>query len=425
MNRDSRSTLVTYGILSLSALCVVDARAGDGPALWRVEDGGNGHHYELVCPPGGITWTNARIAAEGREFEGMQGHLVTVNSPAEQDFLATTFPLWGAWIGLSDSRSEGSFEWVTGEPVTYTNWGTGEPNNAGDEDYVSYTAAENSWNDFRDSRTVHGTADFAYIVEYGSTPLPPECSTVVLPYLATDYRYRVVRQTVSGFELPEFDDSSFSTGDAAFGGNVGALPCELSNPREVRSDWPTGTDILIRKWFPLAASVDRLSVGVAIDNDVQVWVNGVDISGGLVPQENCPQRDSFIFSAPGSILVTGDNLIAVRGRDRDERAISYLDIQVTAHAPCEPEFLRGDSNADGIVNVADPVLALSSLFGPETLECLDAADADDDGVLNITDAVSLLGHLFLGTAAPAEPFPTCGTDPSVDELDCEMYRACS
>ena len=40
------------------------------------------------------------------------------------------------WIGLNDAASEGTFAWVSGEPVTYTNWAPGEPNNAGGEDYV-------------------------------------------------------------------------------------------------------------------------------------------------------------------------------------------------------------------------------------------------------------------------------------------------
>ena len=35
----------------------------------------------------------------------------------------------GVWIGLSDRVTENYFQWDEGVPVTYTNWGRGEPNN--------------------------------------------------------------------------------------------------------------------------------------------------------------------------------------------------------------------------------------------------------------------------------------------------------
>ena len=37
---------------------------------------------------------------------------------------------------MTDQNSEGNFEWIIGEPVTYTNWNPGEPNDCcGGEDY--------------------------------------------------------------------------------------------------------------------------------------------------------------------------------------------------------------------------------------------------------------------------------------------------
>ena len=86
----------------------------------------------------------------------------------------------------------------------------------------------------------------------------------------------------------------------------------------------------------------------------------------------------------------------------------------------EREFIRGDSNGDGSLNVSDPTHTLGILFGgdSETLSCEDAADANDDGGLNITDAVYALSHLFGGGAPPPAPFPEAGIDPTEDELEC-------
>lgn len=150
--------------------------------------------------------------------------------------------------------------------------------------------------------------------------------TTIISYGDTGYRYKVVSHgEEEGFEQPGFDDFEFSTGDAGFGIPSGV--CPLNNPTDVRTTWPLNTDILLRKQFTLLSGSNTLKVGVAIDNDVQVFINGHDISGGLRVHENCPTRDSFVFAVPGEVLTVGTNLLAVRGRDRG--GLSYLDIQLT------------------------------------------------------------------------------------------------
>jgi hypothetical protein len=36
-----------------------------------------------------------------------------------------------AWLGGTDSTTEGTFVWANGEPFDYTHWRSGEPNNGG------------------------------------------------------------------------------------------------------------------------------------------------------------------------------------------------------------------------------------------------------------------------------------------------------
>lgn len=89
--------------------------------------------------------------------------------------------------------------------------------------------------------------------------------------------------------------------------------------------------------------------------------------------------------------------------------------------PATAFFIRGDSNSDGIVDVADPIFTLHYLFtiGAEP-DCLDAADADDDGLYNITDAVFTLYYVFGIGVAPPYPFPECGLEdyPGDDDFNC-------
>ena len=70
------------------------------------------------------------------------GHLVSINSQAEQDFINRTFLSDGGrrrilWSGLNDAASEGDFVWSNGDPVTYTNLSPGEPNGFTGENYIA------------------------------------------------------------------------------------------------------------------------------------------------------------------------------------------------------------------------------------------------------------------------------------------------
>jgi hypothetical protein len=90
------------------------------------------------------------------------GHLVTISSKAELDFIYNnvmpgTFDAYDTaarWIGLNDMATEGAFVWINGEPVTYTNWNGGEPNNSsGNEDCGEMSWSNGSWNDNNCSKT--------------------------------------------------------------------------------------------------------------------------------------------------------------------------------------------------------------------------------------------------------------------------------
>ncbi len=83
------------------------------------------------------------------------------------------------------------------------------------------------------------------------------------------------------------------------------------------------------------------------------------------------------------------------------------------------EFIRGDTNRDGNVDIADAVATLNYLFAQGPLTCADAADKNDDGNLDISDPVSLAQYLFSGGPPPPSPFPAVGPDPTDDALGCD------
>src|SRR2546430_12345093 len=153
---------------------------------------------------------------------------------------------------------------------------------------------------------------------------PLSAPTIVVPYGGSEYKYQVVPVDDGiGFERPDFDDSAFAVGDAGFASREGY--CELNSLGDVRTEWPVETDLLVRKGLELPAGTTDVVGYVAVDHDVQVFVNGHDISDGLQIHEGCPSLDSFTFAVPDSLLQVGTNLLAVRASDRG--GLAYLDLR--------------------------------------------------------------------------------------------------
>ena len=86
-------------------------------------------------------------------------------------------------------------------------------------------------------------------------------------------------------------------------------------------------------------------------------------------------------------------------------------------------FVRGDANADGTLNISDAVFVLNSLYFMNNLPCFDAADANDNGKVNVCDAVFIVHHLSPVPTFPP-PFPSCGRDPTLDNIGCGSFPPC-
>src|SRR6267143_2082448 len=87
--------------------------------------------------------------------------------------------------------------------------------------------------------------------------------------------------------------------------------------------------------------------------------------------------------------------------------LAGLPPQLQGQAPVQ--FIRGDANGDGAVDISDSIATLAFLFlgNPAKLECDDAADSNDDGTVDISDPVRTLEFMFLGTGEIPPP-QACG-----------------
>ncbi len=95
----------------------------------------------------GLSWHDA-VA----EAQAMGGHLVTISSEGENNFIKNTFGTDGAvWVALSDHVNEGTFRWSNGESVAFTKWMPGEPSDFGSgQDFAAMVTADGSWDDVGD-----------------------------------------------------------------------------------------------------------------------------------------------------------------------------------------------------------------------------------------------------------------------------------
>jgi len=81
-----------------------------------------------------------------------------------------------AWIGFTDEAEEGKWVWVTGEPVTFTNWYRGEPNNFGKiEHYAVITSPDGPHGPWAD---LSSSSKQAFVVEFDNTILKNKCPII-------------------------------------------------------------------------------------------------------------------------------------------------------------------------------------------------------------------------------------------------------
>jgi len=70
-------------------------------------------------------------------------------------------------------------------------------------------------------------------------------------------------------------------------------------------------------------------------------------------------------------------------------------------------YRRGDSNEDGLVNLADVISVLNGVFGAPP-PCFEAADVNTDDTVDVGDAIYLIDYIFLLGLTPGCPFSHFG-----------------
>ncbi|MBU0653994.1 MAG: C-type lectin domain-containing protein [Gammaproteobacteria bacterium] len=142
------------------------------PVIWQQAAGGNCHAYAGVNKA--LSYLPAKADAEASMFNGKMGHLATITSAAENTFIknAVNSSNNNYWIGAKRTGGATSpFAWVTGEAFSYTNWMSGQPDNAG-EDALAWRY-DGVWHD------VTSSASAFYVIEFDIDCPQPEVAVAL------------------------------------------------------------------------------------------------------------------------------------------------------------------------------------------------------------------------------------------------------
>jgi hypothetical protein len=217
-----------YFLISTLALFLFSVTAEALPVF----NSATNHFYEYFETK--LSFEDAMADANSRNFAGLEGHLVTINSHDENiwvsnmGFTMLHDDLHGIWLGAvqePNSSSPGSgWTWVTGEPWNFTNWFPGEPNDRdGTENNTEnnlvfeheYTTSTGwKWNDH------DGLGLRSYIVEYEPAAPSEEDCLVATNSIRLSDRAQVLESNIAAGNSFEMGTCSLVEGDVTVRGNA-------------------------------------------------------------------------------------------------------------------------------------------------------------------------------------------------------------
>ncbi|XP_077183432.1 uncharacterized protein LOC143832629 isoform X4 [Paroedura picta] len=111
----------------------------------------------IKCPPNWVSFeehcyffsTLSKPWMVGKQSCQNEGaHLIIINNRLEMKFLVSqTLDDEVFWIGLTDAGKEGQWRWVDDTSLSFSSWGKGEPNNAGQGEDCATLRSNGKWND--------------------------------------------------------------------------------------------------------------------------------------------------------------------------------------------------------------------------------------------------------------------------------------
>ena len=286
----------------------------------------DGRHYQVVVHPG-ITWSQAKAAAEAQSFEGVEGHLATLTSQAEDLFVESLRSAAGlsrpeVWVGglqqsCTPEAAGCGWQWLNDEgPVStpqqpllsYSNWLANEPNDdtgPGSEQHLAIGLGDAfGWNDEGALGNIGG-----YIIEF-------DTATIIDPNVCLEGGPGCETTSGQTMTLPPVDlQQGSSIGVRTYEyeddpARCGASPLVLFGGTDPRPD------LIIP---PYLCGSPRFMV-------VEVDTEGFDIDQGTILVENEP-----LAALPGNLYECTGPIVEPEVPDLDPQHRDVVAWQATDH----------------------------------------------------------------------------------------------
>lgn len=332
----------------------------------------------------------------GRTFQAPQGF----SSVAPDDI--------DIYIGFNDSElfgaSEGNFQWINGDPVTFTNWSGGEPNNVGQEtdpageDYAEIwnLSGNRTWNDDNDRGSgLNGLppSNPARLPAGGNVavielpPIPPALTLQIDP--ATGYA-RVVSVVENELNLHSYSIT-------VEGALLAPGAWQATNLAARGVDAPATPAAPGDRWEVVSAAVDQVYEAFLLGGTV-IEAQASLVLGKIIEPFDPNGAPAFNFEF-ASTDAKNTSLFATV-----DAPIEFASFEV-------PAFLAGDFDGNGIVNGADLTI-WEDQFGAASGGSSATGDATGDGAVDGRDFLRWQANFGAATGATAAtvaiPEPTGG-----------------
>lgn len=413
------------------AACALQAEAACTPAYVTgpIINPWNGHRHRLLDA---TYWADSLpgIADTAHGF-------VTIHSALEnrwvRDALLNNIAGWTpapAFIGLSDVAEEGTFVWSSGEPFTFADWYTGEPNDLDGEDVVEMSPLHGRWNDISSSvtraavtdswRAVCGSPSAGDCYEENSTKGCSDegCCNAICDadaFCCDSFWDEICASQASSFCRPTVIAGPFrnpSTGHRYYVLSQTSWSLAERTARELGGHLATLNSAAEATWLAWA-----VSIGLGVNN-YAIGFDDQAVAGSFRWADGAPAGYTAWRSGQPSLPN-----VAGRVSVGSDQLWSEVPIWAIGSAVVEAACL-GDTTLDGVVNGAD-LAGLLGAWGTHD----PSFDLTFDGVVDAADLSIMLGawgtclggpacvvHAAPGSQQPGCDSCVCGLDPSCCEV---------